>query len=94
MKETKNNKLYWRRLDNSAKIFPISGGKKYSTVFRLSVILKENVQPEILKQAVQLALERYKSFKVREIRIFLELFRTQSKRTYYNRRKRLSMQIY
>lgn len=65
MKETKNNKLYWRRLDNSAKIFPISGGKKYSTVFRLSVILKENVQPEILKQAVQLALERYKSFKVR-----------------------------
>ena len=65
MKETKNNKLYWRRLDNSAKIFPISGGKKYSTVFRLSVILKENIQPEILKQAVQLALERYKSFKVR-----------------------------
>ena len=30
MKETKNHKLYWRRLDNSAKIFPISGGKKYS----------------------------------------------------------------
>ena len=36
MKAKKENKLYWRRLDNSAKIFPISAGKKYSTVFRLS----------------------------------------------------------
>ena len=33
----------WRRLDNSAKIFPMSAGEKYSTVFRLSVLLKENV---------------------------------------------------
>ena len=65
MKETKNHKLYWRRLDNSAKIFPISGGKKYSTVFRLSVILKENIQPEILKQAVEMTLKKYKSFQVR-----------------------------
>ena len=65
MKEKKSHKLYWRRLDNSAKIFPISGGKKYSTVFRLSVILKENIQPEILKQAVQITLKKYKSFQVR-----------------------------
>ena len=65
MKEKKNHKLYWRKLDNSAKIFPISGGKKYSTVFRLSVILKENIQPEILKQAVQITLKKYKSFQVR-----------------------------
>ena len=34
----KKEKLYWRRLDNSAKIFPISAGKKYSTVFRLSAV--------------------------------------------------------
>ena len=65
MKEKKNHKLYWRRLDNSAKIFPISGGKKYSTVFRLSVILKDRIQPEILKQAVQITLKKYKSFQVR-----------------------------
>ena len=59
------NKLSWRRLDNSAKIFPISAGKKYSTVFRLSVVLKEVVNPKILEQAVNIALEKYKSFKVR-----------------------------
>ena len=65
MKNKKENKLYWRRLDNSAKIFPISAGKKYSTVFRLSAVMKENVNPKILEQAVKIALEKYKVFKVR-----------------------------
>ena len=48
----KDNKLYWRRLDNSAKIFPISAGKKYSTVFRFSCVLKEKIDPKILQKAV------------------------------------------
>ena len=65
MKKNKEKKLYWRRLDNSAKIFPISAGKKYSTVFRLSVLLKEKVNPMVLEKAVNMALEQYKSFKVR-----------------------------
>lgn len=58
-------KLYWRRLDNSAKIFPISAGKKYSTVFRLSAVLNENINPVMLKKAVQKALEQYEFFKVK-----------------------------
>ena len=61
----KKEKLYWRRLDNSAKIFPISAGKKYSTVFRLSVVLTEKVEPNILKEAVNQALIKYISFKVK-----------------------------
>ena len=61
----KENKLYWRKLDNSAKIFPISNGKKYSTVFRLSVVLKEKVEPKILQEALEKTLEKYKSFRVR-----------------------------
>ena len=65
MKNKKENKLYWRRLDNSAKIFPIAAGKKYSTVFRLSVLLKEKVNVEILYEAVNKALEQYPSFRVR-----------------------------
>jgi len=39
----KKNELTWRRLDNSAKIFPVSTGKRYSTVFRISAVLKETV---------------------------------------------------
>lgn len=59
------SKQRWRKLDNSAKIFPISTGKKYSTVFRLSVVLKEKINPKILEKAVNMTLERYKSFKVK-----------------------------
>lgn len=65
MKDKKDDKLYWRRLDNSAKIFPISTGKKYSTVFRLSVVLKEKVEPKVLEEAVNQVLEKYRNFKVR-----------------------------
>ena len=65
MKNNIKNKLPWRRLDNSAKIFPMSTGAKYSTVFRLSVVLKEEIKPEILQKAVIEALEKYQSFKVR-----------------------------
>ncbi len=59
------HKLYWRRLDNSAKIFPISAGKKYSTVFRFSAVMKEKVHPKMLEKAVEKTLEEYKLFKVR-----------------------------
>lgn len=52
-------------MDNSAKIFPISAGKKYSTVFRFSVVLEEIVNPDILQKAVNETLEKYKLFKVR-----------------------------
>ena len=65
MKDNKKNKLTWRKLDNSAKIFPLSTGKKYSTVFRLSVLLKEDIRPQLLQKAVIDTLEKYKSFKVR-----------------------------
>ena len=61
----KKEKLYWRRLDNSAKIFPISAGKRYSTVFRLSVVLKEAIQSDILQIALEKALEEYEFFRVR-----------------------------
>ena len=65
MKLKNKENTTWRRLDNSAKIFPISAGKKYSTVFRISCLLKEKVNKEILKKAVDEALNRYSSFKVK-----------------------------
>ncbi len=63
--QMQENKLYWRKLDNSAKIFPVSSGKKYSTVFRISAILEEKIKQEILQKAVEETLEKYISFKVR-----------------------------
>ena len=61
-KEKKNT---WRKLDNSAKIFPLQESNKYSTVFRYSVVLKEDVDKKILEKAVDKALNRYKEFKVK-----------------------------
>lgn len=60
----KNKSLKWRKLDNSAKIFPIISNKKFSSVFRISAILKENIDEKILKQAVDKALLKFSSFKV------------------------------
>ena len=57
--------LKWRKLDNSAKIFPLSAGRKYSTVFRISAVLKEKINQKILEKAVNIALEKYDSFKVK-----------------------------
>ena len=55
----------WRRLDNSAKIFPIASSKKYSSVFRLSAVLKEKIDPKILKTSVDRVLKNLPSFKVK-----------------------------
>lgn len=64
MKENNHKKFKWRKLDSSAKLFPIIAGKKLSSVFRLSVILKEKVEPYILKVALDKTLAQYDSFKV------------------------------
>ncbi len=60
----KKEKIKWRRLDNSAKLFPIVGNKKFSSIYRISVVLTNEIQPIILKQAVEKVLEIFTSFKV------------------------------
>ena len=62
---SEGEELKWRKLDNSAKIFPLSAGRKYSTVFRISAVLKEKINPKILEKAVNIALEKYDLFKVK-----------------------------
>ena len=56
---------YWRKLDNSAKIFPLSVGKKYNAIFRISCVMKENIEEQKLQKAVEKALEKYKFFRVK-----------------------------
>ena len=55
----------WRKLDNSAKIFPIVSSKKYSSVFRLSAILREKIDERTLNKAINLVLTKLPSFKVK-----------------------------
>lgn len=64
MKNEKKKRI-WLRLDNAAKIFPASMRPTWSNVFRLSVTLKEKVEPEILSRAVERAAKRFPSICVR-----------------------------
>lgn len=70
MKSKKKEDLSWRRLDNYAKLFPLASTKRYSSVFRISITLKEKIDPKILEKAVNKALIKFKLFKVRMRRGF------------------------
>lgn len=52
----------WRSLENTAKIFPATSGKKDERVFRMSCQLKENVDPEKLQKALDLCIKDYELF--------------------------------
>ena len=64
----------WRKLDNTAKLFSMDGINNTS-MFRLSVILKEDTVLLPLKKAVDMVLQDYPGFKVNWIWFILELFR-------------------
>ncbi len=53
----------WYKLDLSAIVYPTLQRKDFSSVYRLSVLLKEPVKPEILQQAVDIALPRFPTYK-------------------------------
>ena len=52
----------WRSLENAAKIFPATSGKKDERVFRISCQLKEMVDPEKLQKALDLCVKDYSLF--------------------------------
>lgn len=60
----------WYRLDNAAKIFPGQNTQKWSNIFRLSVVLWDKVDPDVLEQAVVMTLPRFPCFNVRMRRGF------------------------
>ena len=61
----RKNSFDWFRLDNAAKIFPGQNTRAWSSVFRLGVELKSEVNPEILRVALDNTLKRIPSFNVR-----------------------------
>ena len=53
----------WYKLDLSAIVYPTLQRRDFSSVYRLSVVLKEEIRPEILQQAVDQALLRFPTYK-------------------------------
>ena len=52
-------------LDNAAKIFPVVANESRSYMFRISVIFKENIQLDILQEALNRTTKRFKHLNVR-----------------------------
>ena len=63
-KHTPNNRDTWYKLDLSANVYPTLQRKDFSSVYRISVTLKEEIQPELLQQALDMTLPRFPTFKV------------------------------
>ncbi len=57
------HKRDWYRLDLSAIVYPTLQRKDFSSVYRLSVLLKEKVDPDILQQAVDRTMPRFPTYK-------------------------------
>ena len=55
----------WYRIDNVSKVFLATIGKRDTRSFRLSCTLKEDVDPELLQQAVNSAIEDRPQVQVR-----------------------------
>ena len=60
----KAEKRSWYKLDLSAIVYPTLQRKDFSSVYRLSIVLKESIQPDILQLAIDQALPRFPTYKV------------------------------
>lgn len=55
----------WYKLDNAAKLFPAVSGISNTSIFRVSMILKDVVDSEILQHAINLVSPRFPSLMVK-----------------------------
>ena len=54
----------WYLLDLSATVYPTLQRRNFSSVYRLSVLLKEPIRPDVLQKAVDIALKRFPTYRV------------------------------
>lgn len=64
MSKIKTDKQGWYPLDLSAIVYPTLQRRDFSSVYRLSVLLKEDIQPDVLQKAVDMTLPRFPTYKV------------------------------
>ena len=61
----KKQPLRWVRLDNAAKIYPAARRKNWSNLFRQSVTLTEDVDVQVLQNALDVTVKRFPSIAAR-----------------------------
>lgn len=65
VKQNYHRPLRWDKLDNTAIIFPVIAGEGMTNTYRISVELDEDINPEVLQQALDIVLPKFNVFNVR-----------------------------
>lgn len=53
----------WYKLDLSAIVYPTLQRRDFSSVYRLSILLKEDIDPDVLQKAVDMTMPRFPTYK-------------------------------
>lgn len=72
----------WFRLDDAAKIYPLSMKHGQMSVFRLAAVMKEPVKPELLQIALHFTIHRFPGFATTVRKGFFWHYLDQTKRRY------------
>ena len=59
----KSGRRDWYKLDLSAIVYPTLQRRDFSSVYRLSVVLKEEIKPDVLQKALDMTLPRFPTYK-------------------------------
>lgn len=65
MKASRTRLERWYELDNAAKIYPAIHNSRWTSNFRMSVTLKEQIDPALLQKALDKAVGRFPNFHLR-----------------------------
>lgn len=61
--KNKINNATWYKLDLSAIVFPTLQRRDFSSVFRISMHLYEDINPDIMQKAIDLSMNRFPTYK-------------------------------
>ncbi len=80
VKAMSHRPLRWKKLDNTALIFPVIAGEGMTNTYRMSVELNEEICPKLLQEALSIVLPKFNGFNVRlRIGIFWYYFEENNK---------------
>ena len=57
--------MRWEKLDNTANLFPVIANETMTNVYRIAVILSEDIRPECLQEALEQVLPWFNTMNVR-----------------------------
>lgn len=64
-KQSGRKNIRWEKIDNTAHLFPAIAGESMTNVYRISVTLTEEINPEFLQEALDIVLPKFDGINLR-----------------------------